>query len=102
MKSQFKKQYPVLMTMTFASLLMLSATPVQAADKSASCERAQSTYRAGAPGKGTIRKQDCDRVEFSAFELGSTKQQETGFEDFEDMDTVKVGKPTYNRRPINR
>ena len=100
MKSQFKKQYPVLMTMTFASLLMLSATPVQAADKSASCkEAAQSTYRVGAPGKGTIRKHDCDRVEFSAFELGSTKQPNMGFED---KDTVKVGKPTYNRRPINR
>ena len=100
MKSQFKKQYPVLMTMTFASLLMLSATPVQAADKSASCERAQSTYRVGAPGKGTVlRKQDCERVEFSAFELGSTKQQDMGFED---KGTVKVGKPTHNRRPINR
>lgn len=100
MKSQFKKQFPVLMTMTVASLFTLAAMPLEAAEKSVSCERAQSTYRVGAPGKGTVlRERDCERVEFAAFEKGSTEQQDMGFED---KDTIKIGKPTYNRRTINR
>lgn len=87
------------MSMTFASLFMLAAVPVQAADKFASCEQ-QTTYRVGAPGKGTVlRKQDCERHEFAAFERRSIEQQDMGFED---KDPVKTGKPTYNRRPINR
>ena len=99
MKRQSKKLYPILLTVSFASLLMFSGMPASAADKSMSCEQ-QSTYRTGAPGKGTVlRKQDCERHEFAAFERRSIEQQDMGFED---KNTMKTGKPTYNRRPINR
>ena len=98
MKSQFNRKLSALMLMTLTPFLMFSATPLQAGDRTAACENAPATYRSGAPGKGTINKHDCERVEFAAFELKSAIQQETGFED---KGIVNVGKPGYNRHPRN-
>ena len=88
--------------MTFL-LILFSVTPVQAAestDDNTSCISKQTRYHVGAPGKGTMRKRDkCQRVEFSAFELTPTRNQSVNAENGHQR--VMVGKPGYNRRPKN-
>lgn len=95
MNGQFSKRLSTWLLALFTPILIFAGTTALAVDRH-TCNT-QDTYRVGAPGKGTVRNLDCERVEFSAFERGTLKETA----DYDDKGIVKIGKPGYNRRVKN-
>ena len=95
MNGQFNKRLSAWLLTLFTPILIFAGTTALAADRH-NCDT-QDTYRVGAPGKGSVRNLDCERVEFSAFEQRSAKEQASS----EERGIIKIGKPGYNRHPKN-